>query len=412
MVKIKRFAIFSFLILLFLNVVSVHAIPKSNNIVAVGWNGEYWLITTMEGGIVKYDGEEFSYLTTLGCIPLEIEWFKDYWIFGCRRPIEPDISQDTLVKYDDEKFVNISADYAPQIIRCNKDHCLMYGSAKDERIMKYNGSKIVDITEEFSKISAVPWINEFMWNGEYWLITTGEELIKYDGNEFIRIGIGNLSIAALGWNGRYWLVVLLEKQNRDYTSRLFKYNESRLEDLGQSLPVAMKKIVWSGNYWLLSTLSNKLIKYDGKTIFEIAPPDVLGISDIDCNGGYCLVSYPVAPDGLRIVRYDGQNYSESVFLSGLSSLRFLGWTGEYWLIETGTPYSAITRLLKYNGSVFTDLTSQYNSILEPPYSVSKPAVSKLQHENPPINYYNVALISIIGLLILFAYLFLKKRNSG
>lgn len=88
-----------------LNIAPVSA--QAGGIGAIAWNGEYWLMATMEGDLVKYNGQEFSYLANLGCAPLEIKWAGDYWLMGCRE---------------------VALDYAPQKIACNEEYCLMFGS--------------------------------------------------------------------------------------------------------------------------------------------------------------------------------------------------------------------------------------------------------------------------------------------
>ena len=411
-------------ILLWGVIIGILALPSAHalgSITGIDWSGEYWLMATGEGDVVKYDGEKFSHIANLGCIPIEIRWAHGYWLMGCRK-VEPGKypvkSLDMLVRYDGREFRNLSMGYAPQKIACNEKYCLMFGGAKDERLMKYDGSVMVDITPGFHAASSTPWINEMKWGGEYWLITTSRGLVKYDGASFTRIDISELSVSTLGWNGEYWLVVLTEKQDitTGYKPRLFRYDgkalaeiklppffdktELKQEGMGYLVP---KKLVWNGEYWLMTTHFPRLIKY-GDAFEEIVLPmkDANVVSDIAWNGEYWLLSYTVSPGNLRIAKYDGAGFTELAEMPEYAMLTIFGWTGEYWLI--GTSYSTPFGILRYDGSAITDLTGEFMRAgqAEPP---SPPP-------SPPARYTEAAFALLLLALTVAMVLLWKAKNRG
>jgi hypothetical protein len=136
----------------------------------------------------------------------------------------------------------------------------MFGSAKDERLMKYGGSDLTDITPGFQANSSTPWINEMIWNGEYWLL-----------------------------------------------------------------------------------------------------------------------SYPASPGNLKILRYEGANFTEPADIPEYAMLTIFGWTGEYWLI--GTAYSTSFGILKYYGVSVVDLTEEFLNLRFP--KASSEAESDDTSTSPP-----------------------------
>jgi hypothetical protein len=394
----------------FLTLPYAHAL---GSITGADWNGKYWLLATAEGDVVRYDGEKFSYLANLGCTPMEMKWAGGYWLMGCRKVESgeyPDKALDRLIIYDGEGFRNISTGYAPQKIACNREYCLMFGGARDERLMKYDGAKLVDITPGLRMVSSTPWINEMKWAGDYWLITTTQDLVRYDGDSFT-IDTRGLSVSALGWNGDYWLVVSTEKQDPavGYKPRLLKYDGEALTEItlppffdktelkqqgkGYLIP---RKVVWSGEYWLMSTDFPVLVRYDGDAFTEISLPiRDNGVSDIAWNGEYWLVSYPASPGNLRIIKYDGAGFTELTDMPEYAMLTIFGWTGEYWLI--GTAYSSPFGILKYDGDAFIDLTGEFTKAGQgmPP---SPPPSQPAWH---PMTLFALLLLLTAGLALLW-----------
>ncbi len=400
-------------ILGFLALPSAHALPS---ITGIDWNGEYWLMGTTEGDIVKYDGERFSSLANLGCTTTAIRWAEGYWLMGCRKvaPGYPGKKLDMLLIYDGEKFTDLSIGYAPQKIACSGEYCLLFGGAKDERLMKYDGAQLTDLTQGFQEAASSPWINEMLWNGEYWLITTSEDLVKYDGSAFTEIDIGELSVSTLGWDGNYWLVVLTETQGiaPGQKPRLFKYgktlneitlpqffNKTELgrEGMGYLVP---REVVWNGKYWLMSTGFPLLIRYDGDAFQEIPLPIKEGVSDIAWNGEYWLLSYPASPGNLRFLRYDGTEFTELDEVPEYALLTIFGWTGEYWLI--GSVYSSPFGMLKYDGNAVTDLTGGFMH--------ARQAAPPSPTPRPPPGYVKV-IFGLLFLAIVAVLVFLWKAKS-
>lgn len=74
---------------------------ENNRVYTVKWNGDYWLIYTARGKLLRYDGKTFHDLTTeetrwLRHEPNAIDWNGKYWLIGGRN--------GRLLRYDGEEF--------------------------------------------------------------------------------------------------------------------------------------------------------------------------------------------------------------------------------------------------------------------------------------------------------------------
>lgn len=351
---------------------------------AMTWNGDYWLMATTKGDLVKYDGREFTYIKNLRVS--HIAWSGAHWLLSIGRGAQ---KEKGLVKYDGEEFVTLSQDYSPQVIAC-ADYCLMWGDPWDMRLMKYDGN-LVDLTMQFREQAGLEYVFDILWNGDYWLISTGKALVKYDGNAFSKLDLGispeKLRVFAVAWNGNYWLISAGEMAE-GYVPRIFKYTEElveipvpdsfdvshlreKYEAAGASITTTYlipHEMKWNGDYWLMSTgMYPFLVKYDGSS-FEVIepPPSAYEIKKLAWNGEYWLVYYFAAPRERNIARYDGEKFEDLGV--GFKVLEFMEWSDGYWLLG-GRGEDGSLKLVKYEGAAFTDLTPQFMAAL--PFSIPK-----------------------------------------
>ena len=111
-------------VLLFFTLTTSFVSAQPEGIGAIGWNGEYWLIGTFDGEVVKYDGEEFTRIGALDERILEVESTEDFWLID---------GWHTLVKYDGKALTKIG-DYDVGKTSCNPSYCLIYAKLKGEEL--------------------------------------------------------------------------------------------------------------------------------------------------------------------------------------------------------------------------------------------------------------------------------------
>lgn len=203
--KEGRYIILGAVMFLTLQVVSAQ-MPQREGFSTIGWSGEYFLIGTYDGHLVKFDGKEFELVTSVGERINKLTWNSGYWLIGGR---------GVLLRYDGG-FTNLSSDFDVRDIRCNGEYCLIYANLLNQpdktRFLKYDGSSLADLTAGIAG-GKRSWVGNMAWNGEYWLIhvtvaddkrTTGTILLRYDGESFREaVDSTNLVRRAFAWNGEY-----------------------------------------------------------------------------------------------------------------------------------------------------------------------------------------------------------------
>ena len=411
---------------------------KAEGIGAIGWNGEYWLIGTFDGEVVKYDGEEFTRIGALDERILEVESTEDFWLID---------GWHTLVKYDGKALTKIG-DYDVGKTSCNPSYCLIYAKLKGEelseeaaiakkkefvqmsegekkkfkeellsmdRLFRYDGRAMIDLSEnvEFP-------IREMRWNGAYWLIgTTNLEgdsgLYKFDGGEITPIELQTKEIPkeayhleSISWEGDFWLIAVAEGVN----STLYKYDGESFEQVFSSQN-KVQSVVCNSEFCLIFLDNNDIIKFDGSR-FEMINESfesgkiLYALRNVKWDGDYWLISYTIANEGGSIAKYDGENFTE---LTEMPSNCFEGgmeWNDKYWLIGTFQINCNRWALLKYDGLTFTDLTREFEGVasstvpLEPPWST------------PPSlpGYFHTVFLGLLLLeLILLSILLWKIREK-
>ncbi len=454
--KVKVFLIGMVTVLLFFALTTSLVSAQPEGIGAIGWNGEYWLIGTFDGAIVKYENGKFSYLGKFNGRVKQIKWNDGYWLIG---------GDNTLAKYD-LSLIIISSNYNVHKIACNGEHCLIYVGLPQQsgytKLLKYDGDSLTDLTTDIAKGERKR-IRDMEWNGEYWLVlytlagTEGSAISKYDGESFIDLNSPNLTLLPpVTWNGQYWLIKgksVLRNESTGPEPRLFKYDGNEVTEIdlpstvfeifdrekGESSEICNAvglsysgpvKIAWNGEYWLMDT-HHSLVRYDGEKFAVIRYAgcgySYYRIKKMVWNGEYWLVLYTLAgTEGSAVSKYNGKSIewlSYEPLTSPYTKLQWtpigdIGWNGDYWLIGTfrylhpDEPLSSTmsymrAALIRYDDATFTDLTDEFESIVS---SRVAPEIPRSTPPPPP-RYLPIFLALLLLELILILILLWKIRGK-
>lgn len=334
---------------------------SSGSLTALGWNGEYWLISGHdEDGylLVTYDGETFKEIEgPWGSEDFDFEnseisfplsnwgskefysypgfgdwvrgWFGGHWLLS---------GPEWISAFDEREFVTTSL-HTPltTTMTCGGEYCLMIGlsypgQAAHPILVRYDGAQLStdmftvlygQMTEE--GVATMP-LALTKGDGGNWYIAaygrnrddnlsreiTTRELLVYDGTTFEKIAdlpeeLRN--VIAMGYNGEYLL--LTDSQI------LFKYEDGGFTDVTSGIDVEWalstwgNDIVWADGYWMVN-MGGHLFTYDGDTFTAL----MSGVEGIVWNGKYWLID---SDSGL--LRYDGETFTDltCVFLDAGTS---------------------------------------------------------------------------------------------
>jgi len=237
------------------------------------WNGEYWLITHSfheYGGLTKYDGQHLFEVPLSG-EPLSLrvtalDWNGEYWLIGSGY-----VGYGYLLKYDGVDITDVSFVSPLSAVRSITwvgDSWLLSGTTPErvEKVMNYDGETFTEV----EKPEIIGTITNAVWNGDYPLVVSNSDLIRFDGNTF-DIVFSDSRISSLAWNGEYWLI--------GGNGTLTTYDGTTFTDL----PVEFTSNVhleWNGEYWLLGDTTGILKMYDGEEFTDLTPQfvDALNLS--------------------------------------------------------------------------------------------------------------------------------------
>ena len=217
-------------------------------IVAIGWNGEYWLIGGSYG-LVKFDGENFTALfptRLLGGTIMDLDWNGEYWLIGTRGGLiafQIDAFGNKHYRMIDwPGFLGISGSQGEAwAVRWNGEYWLIGGDNSafgGPILLRYDGSEFLDLSHNVKDL-----VGRVAWNGEYWLIGTSEELYRYDGNSFEELtNILKQQIdlpeeyfyPEIIWTEDYWLIGI-EYPFEEEMSSLGWFNGSTFIDLSTKI---------------------------------------------------------------------------------------------------------------------------------------------------------------------------------
>jgi hypothetical protein len=247
------------------------------------------------------------------------------------------------------------------------------------------------------------------WNGSQWLISGAGGAVPgtnisdpfiylYDGCEQIVAGTQYLwdpqvswhggDVFASSYNGSHWLLSGLGSDSfpgqsyRTNHMALGTFDGYNFTDLSANVPNQQDFILyanaWNGHYWLVGggyTRTGALYAYSGHSItdlshqLKLAVPSAQSVQQIVWNGKYWLIG------GIGfLARYDGKVFTDLTtelnstvdsrhFLrnSCCNAVSALAWNGATWLIGGGSPIAVLGHssawLTTYDGSEFTDLSN-------------------------------------------------------
>lgn len=396
---IPRFVVLVFFCFLFF----AHQPPSiPEGIRVITWNGEYFLLGTFDGHIVKYDGEAFFLLEHFETPISDIVWNGTAWFIG---------GKNLFVTYDDVRFNVISNDYDISKIICSKDYCVIHSPDNEIGLLKYEGNDLEILTPHIQGVLGGEfWIEEISCTRKYCLTVITDTLIKYDGNSFFLQDVpAEFEITSLAWCGEYWLL----GGQKSGESALFKYDGDTFTEVvypgdifhisGGNVPpyyITPAKIAWNGKYWLIDT-AYSLVIYDGSS-FEEIEYNTIGaytpyrIKEMKWDGKYWLLLYNLAgTEGSALGRLDEGKFEWLSFMQSQQwpPISSVSWNGNYWLIGFSYPQTEVV-LLTYDGSTFTDITEDFSTILQAP---------------PPQENKYIILAIFVLFITIFVILWNRKR---
>lgn len=388
--KMKKYILMWGVIIGFLASPSAHAL---GSITSIGWNGEYWLISSYSGEykLVRYDGKTFKEVKLpskvedfedsiikfypkdvnyySGFTPRVLGWFNGHWLLA---------GTERIARFDGENFT-ISSFYPPLYkMICGRMYCLIVGDSKPGMaahrvLIRYNGTDFADLTGQL--INVTPYILAVSVGSEddQWLIasygwssdpegnfTVVNELVKYDGTAFVKASTlpPEFYAYSMGYNGEYWLL--------SDSQQIMKYGDGYFTNLTDQI-----NVTWGFNKWK---------------------------NDIQWGSDYWLINM-----GGHLLKYDGSRFIDVGLREGIKTVDVMAWNGEYWLIG-GEKVNDSLVLMKYDGSFFIDLTDEFMRAgqARPPSTPSP----------PPAGYTEAVFAFLILALIAVLVLIWKAKSKG
>jgi len=285
----------------------------------IGWGERYWLIIIHSMSddadkIVRYDDSGFKMITA----GYDFKYFEvksvtfngDYWLIGT--------NYGKLLKYDGDKIVDLSdkigvpEDFftAVNSITSNGTSWLIVinGAFKGkyavygEKVLEYNGYKFTDLTEIFNKTNLKPGITKISWapDEKYWLIAGGNGIIgRYINGSFTVLAEMSelypppwetFGIRDMVYNpeDKYWLIAGYKAPFHPSTPRgvIMKFDGEKLHDITPydifseiDHEFTVDKVKWNGYHWLISA-DGKLLRYDDSA-FEDLTEKVLNTGSLE-----------------------------------------------------------------------------------------------------------------------------------
>ncbi len=397
---------------------------EARGITAIGWNGEYWLIGTSDGWLVRLDGSNFS---VVGRVDVEgvhpyLIWTGKYWlgtsgVYYCAAFV-----------YDGERLVELRYRPFNEIVRVSyaSNKCLLLNQVPytsnysiliwDEAELRVLVENVLNLLphEKKAYCDGMPLRVEFVTNGSVCLIYVSCEpllnekipsykehfchaLYLYNGSDLVNLSWTlpeNISLwrtphrsSSCFWrelsNGTHWVSLTS-------TGKLLLFNGTGFAKVKADpslLQLDWGRIYWNGEYWLICT-KGRLLKLKGSKLELAADFSNLGLGSFiphsaDWNGEYWLISYrrfiSNVPTDACLLKYDGKEVELVQAPENLSLIRFrkyrwpidlqeVAWGDGRWLIAGRRRSSFLTRkwgyLLSYDGQRFEDLMPKLNRAIE------------------------------------------------
>ncbi len=372
---------------------------EARRVTAIGWNGEYWLIGTSDGWIVRLDGSNFS---VVGRVDIEgvhshIIWTGKYWlgtsgVYYC-----------SAFAYDGEKLVELRYRSFNEIVKVSyaSDKCVLVNQ--------------VPYSDNFSILT---------WNGESINVLVEDAIDLLSCKSNFNYGYMQLRLELVS-NGSSCLIYLCSEPSATHKllpvlqgklcHKLYSYDGQKLVNLSWSLP--KKAFLWrlpipqgqpyiwkeisNGTHWLSFSSDGKLLFFNGREFQEVKVdanlsqyweevrsnwgPEWKGDywrMHWNWNGEYWLISYirliSNIPAEACLLKYDGKRVELVKPPRGLSIINFrksrwpvnigqVVWGDGRWLIAANKRSSFWSRrwgyLFSFDGENFEDLMPELNEAI-------------------------------------------------
>lgn len=373
---------FFILLVLFLISIAASAGIQREGYSVIGWNGEYFLIGTYAGELIKYDGKSFSLVSKQSAPVTEIANFSGQWIVG---------GTGYLGRYDGKSLTPILTGEDVKILRCNAEQCLIYTSS----LYSYGAGGLTNLTNILTKELGGKkyFIKDIQWDGHEWLILVREpaatRVLIYRGGRFSKVAFP-FNVTLISSNGSAWL--LCEKADGK-PAKLWLYQDGKLRrlEVPQQVTFTPQAIAWGGGYWLMDTYFS-LVKFNGSfAVTKYLEEKIYSpyrVKKMVWNGEYWLILYDLAgTEGSALAKYDGNTIKWlsypplAVSKSQWTPIGDITWGKNYWLLGTYVflheegliqPPQYRSAILKYDGTDFVELKPELSNATAKPEQREKP----------------------------------------
>ena len=401
---------------------------EARRVTALAWNGEYWLIGTSDGWLVRLDGPDFEVVGRVDSegVHSPMLWTGKYWLGTSGAFLYfPGFAYDgkDLVELRYAGFNEIT-EVSHALNECMLLNRVPYTS--NYSILTWDGGPLSVLVEDALDLfpckqrfehDGMRLRVELITNGSVCLIYIcnepsptfeGEPLLfrellfchglyLYDGRDLTNMSWALPEDGALWekppglpdpfWgelsNGTHWLSWVAS------TGKLLLFDGTEFEEV-EADPGILQfdggMVDWHGEKWLICT-KGRLMRLKGGRLELAADLSGLGLESfvprsVDWNGEYWLISGGVTtglPPGDYLVKYDGEGVEIVQAPDGLSAfglrksrwpidLGEVAWGGGRWLIEA-TRRSSFERgrwgyLFSYDGEEFEDIMQGLNEAIE------------------------------------------------
>jgi len=386
-------------------------------VTSLAWNGEYWLIGTSDGWLVRLDDLNFIPLERLAheYVHPGIEWTGKYFVGIYNIYYCPAFVYDgkNIIKLPKACDVVRATGFNGTILLLN---WVMYHpnlsliAWEDGIICKVLAEDIyylLPISSREEKPSDLSITAELISNGSSILIYVAsgskpsqQALFLYNRNELLNL-TSLLPHGYVLWqappqvhrqiwgdlsNGTHWLapasLLLGDPTNPAKIVKLFlfdgkKFTEVEMDSsLRRCFDDHTAKVGWNGDYWLICT-GTGLLKLKGNKLelavdLSLTLPDSYFPSDVAWNGNYWLISYVNSAGQSFLLRYYGDSWEfvpppENLSEPDGSWSLWIGdieWGDGRWLISASASSLDYGSLLSFDGERFEDLTKKMNEAIE------------------------------------------------
>lgn len=216
---------------------------------------------------------------------------------------------------------------------CNDEYCLMASSSAGwvYHLVKYEKGTFIDLTQQIDNFQA-PYQFQPRWNGQYWLIPYGNEVLKYDGQHITVLKIpGNVAgnacnVTDVVWNEKTWMLMTMCTYANSSGGVILEYDGTTFWMKTSSYP-GVTRLAWNGQEWAFA-------------------------------GQKVSASGSATPVTTVFVTFDGTNwkdYSSQFSTTAGLSVSAIVWRGQSWWVSFQSgPGQPTSHLYSFDGSKLTD----------------------------------------------------------